>query len=122
MMAAATQVPDSRRLPTSLPPTDAIKGKPDQQLACKFGEFDVGFGAGFSDVGVRVSTLGSVRRPKSAQARNRGRWAPLVQLALWGFEAGADGGCDARIRPQRPQRLDGMVAIDLATVSTLRFG
>ena len=33
----------------------------------------VGIGAGFSDVGMRVGAAGSGRRPKSAQARNRGQ-------------------------------------------------
>src|SRR5207245_2296751 len=40
----------------------------------------------FSDAGMtKLSPRTDGRRPKSAKARNRGRWAPTVQRALWGF-------------------------------------
>jgi len=49
-----------------------------------------------------LSTPCGGRRPKSAKARSRGKFALAVLRALWGFDGGAglEGGCNAdRLRP-----------------------
>ena len=46
-----------------------------------------------SDAGMpRPFPRSDSRRPKSAKAGNRGMWAPTVQRALWGFDAGVSVG------------------------------
>jgi hypothetical protein len=44
----------------------------------------------------RLSTRSIGRRLKSAKARNRGKWAPTVQRALWGFGTGVSVVSDVR--------------------------
>ncbi len=50
------------------------------------GQYLVGCGAGFLDVGMYVGAAGSGRRSRSAQARSRERSGRAVPRALWGFE------------------------------------
>jgi hypothetical protein len=60
-----------------------IVGGTGKLLRCNDGRFC----AGFSDAWMTPpSSRSDGRRPRSAKARNRGRWAPAVQWALWRFE------------------------------------
>ena len=70
----------ARARPIGLMPANGAPGRPGDVRCC----------AGFSDAGMmRPSTRCGGRRPRSAKARNRGRWAAAMQRTLWGFGRGA---------------------------------